>query len=214
MNNLEKSYICIEGVIGVGKTSLARLLASKINARLVLEEVKKNPFLQDFYENSQENAFRTQINFLLLRYDQQKILRQPDLFHNVTIADYFFAKDRIFASVVLDEREFSLYERISDMLVTDVPEPDLIILLQASVQRLWDNIIYRNKPFEEFITREYLHSLVEAYNGFFFHYNNTPVLVVDTNDVDFINDPVELDNLITYINKSFHGVQYYNPKGK
>jgi len=214
MNNLEKSYICIEGVIGVGKTSLARLLASKINARLVLEEVKKNPFLQDFYENSQENAFRTQINFLLLRYEQQKILRQPDLFHKVTIADYFFAKDRIFASVVLDDREFSLYERISDMLVTDVPEPDLIILLQASVQRLWDNIIYRNKPFEEFITREYLHSLVEAYNGFFFHYNNAPVLVVNTNDVDFINDPVEFENLITHINKSFHGVQYYNPKGK
>ena len=214
MNDLEKSYICIEGVIGAGKTSLARLLASKIHARLILEEVKKNPFLQDFYENPKENAFRTQINFLLLRYEQQKILRQPDLFHKVTITDYYFAKDRIFASVVLDEREFSLYERISDLLVSDIPEPDLIILLQASIQRLWDNISKRNRPFEEFITREYLQSLVEAYNGFFFHYHNAPILVVNTNDIDFLNDPQELDNLITYIDKPFHGIQYYNPKGK
>jgi len=213
MNISDYTYICIEGVVGVGKTSLARLLSAKINARFVLEKIEENPFLNEFYENPREKAFIAQINFLLLRYEQQKIIRQPDLFHKVTISDYFFEKDRIFASVNLNEQELRLYERISKMLIHEVPAPDLIIFLQASVRRLMENIKRRNRPFEEYITQDYLQNLTEAYNEYIFRYAHSPILVVNTTNTDFIQNPSELENLIAQLGKPLRGIHYYNPKG-
>ncbi len=210
MKNLH--YIAIEGVIGVGKTSLCHLLAKHLSGQVVLEKHGENPFLEDFYENPQRYAFQTQMFFLLGRYRQQQDIRQQDLFHSALISDYIFAKDRIFASLTLDEREYLLYDRVATLLERDILKPDLVVYLQSNTQRLLTNIRKRGRSYEKSISEEYIRSLVEAYNHFFFQYTETPLLVVDTTQIDFVHNEEDLRNLIDQFSKPLGGTKFYIPR--
>lgn len=205
-------YIVIEGPIGVGKTSLTRLLAKEFNARLVLEKPEENPFLPQFYQNRKKYGFQTQIFFLMNRFQQQREMAQLELFNQVTLCDYLFAKDRIFASLNLDDNELALYEQIFDLLSGQIPFPDLVIFLQAKPEVLLHRIKSRNISYEKEIDLEYLKSLTEAYNYYFFHFDQTPLLVVDTSEIDFVNRREDLDQLIREIKQMKQGTWYFIPK--
>jgi len=205
------SYIAIEGVIGAGKTSLAQLLAKRLNGRLVLEKHDENPFLADFYKDPARFAFQTQMFFLLSRYRQQLDLQQQDLFQHVIISDYIFQKDRVFASLTLEDREFILYEKVATLLEREIAAPDLVIYLQANTKRLMMNIKRRGRSYEKNISEDYIRALVEAYNHFFFHYTDTPLLVVNMDGIDFVHDEEQLENLIQQILLPLGGTKYYNP---
>jgi len=201
----------IEGPIGVGKTSLAKLLAQELSARLVLEKVEENPFLPRFYQDPKPHAFQTQTFFLLSRFRQQMALLQPDLFHQITVTDYFFPKDRIFAKITLDNDEWALYEQIYELLGVRVPVPDLVIFLQAETEVLVDRIRERGRAYEKEIGRDYLQRLNEAYNEFFFHYTGSPLLVIRTSEIDFVKNREDLSDLIRQIQQARKGTQYYVP---
>ena len=207
----DNRYIVIEGVIGVGKTSLARLLSERFQARLVLEEVEENPFLEDFYGDRARYALQTQMHFLFSRFQQQRNLRQLELFHERMVADYLFQKDRIFAGLNLSERELGLYERLIGWLELDVMKPDVVVYLQASADVLMERIARRARPFEKDMDREYIRQLNEAYNHFFFHYVEAPLLVVNTNSIDFVNNPEDFEDLQTRIVSHRQGTIYYAP---
>jgi len=204
-------YIVIEGPIGVGKTSLTRLLAKEFNARLILEKPEDNPFLSDFYQHRKKYAFQTQIFFLLSRFQQQREIAQLDLFNQITLCDYLFAKDRIFASLNLDDHELALYEQIYHLLNGQIPAPDLVIFLQARPEVLLQRIKSRNISYEKEVDLEYLKTLAEAYNYYFFHYDQTPLLVVDTSEIDFVNRKEDLAQLIREIKQMKKGTWYFIP---
>lgn len=206
-------YIAVEGMIGAGKTTLTRLLGERLEARVALDQVDENPFLKDFYRNPRQYAFLTQINFLFLRYEQQIGLLQQDLFHRIMVTDYLFMRDKIFAAINLDEREYALYQRISALLVGELPVPDLVIYLQASTDFLMENIRRRTASSESTITKEYLKMLNEAFNQFFFRYTDSPLLVLNANLVDYFRDPKHLEDLAKYIREPYSGTRYYNPVG-
>ncbi|MFZ5949021.1 MAG: deoxynucleoside kinase [Stygiobacter sp.] len=209
----ELRYIAIEGVIGAGKSSLAQLLADKLKASLILEEFEENPFLQKFYDDRKRYAFQTQMFFLINRYKQQQQLKQQDLFSSITVSDYIFDKDKIFAYLNLSKEELKLYEAIFPLLERDIPKPDLVIFLQASIDRLIFNIKKRGRSFEKNLTRQYLVELSEAYNNFFFKYSNTPLLIVNTSDIDFVNNENDFDELYSHIFREDRGfIEYFNPK--
>ena len=205
-------YIAVEGPIGVGKTSLAGLLAKEFSARRILESPQENPFLRRFYEDRKKYAFEAQIFFLLSRYQQQQDLLQMDLFNRLTISDYMFAKDRIFASINLDENEMALYERIYRLLTGRIPTPDLVVYLQARADALLSRIKQRELEYERSIGVDYLEMLVEAYNNYFFHYSESPLLVIDTSEIDFIHRPKDLAGLIREVQKPRTGTWYYVPE--
>jgi len=207
----EIDYIAIEGAIGAGKTSLAKILAEKMEAGLILEETEENPFLSDFYKDKERYAFQTQIFFLLSRYRQQQELSAPDLFQKKVVSDYFFDKDRIFASVTLSQNEFYLYERLLSILERDIPKPDLVIYLQANAEVLLKRIKERERPYEKNINLEYIQTLSEAYNYYFFHYSKTPLLVVNTDRIDFVHNKADLDDLLEQLKKPQVGTKYYVP---
>lgn len=208
----EIKTIAIEGVIGVGKTSLAKKLAEKLNAKLVLEEFESNPFLEKFYNDRKRFAFQTQMFFLINRFKQQQQLNQEDLFTNYIVADYIFEKDKIFAYLNLSADEIKLYESIFPLLQRDLRKFDLVIFLQSSVDRLMYNIKRRNRKIEKNITKNYLKELSEAYNSFFFKYNNTPLLIVNTTEIDFVNNQNDFDELFNQIFREDRGfVEYFNP---
>jgi len=209
---MEKSrYIAIEGPIGVGKSSLAALLAEELGGRTLTEVVEANPFLSTFYADIKKYAFQTQLFFLLSRYQQQKEVFQQDLFSSTVVADYLFAKDRIFAYLNLDENELQLYEQVYRLLDTRIPKPDLVVYLQASTDVLLERIAKRNKDYEKSIKEDYLVRLIEAYNRYFFYYNETPLLVVQTTDIDFVGNREDLRNLVKEIKKVKGGAQHYKP---
>ena len=208
-----KNYVAIEGVIGVGKTTLATLLAKKWNAHLKLEVVEENPFLAQFYADMRGYAFQTQLFFLLSRHKQQSELKQYDLFMERVVSDYLFAKDRIFANITLDDNELSLYKRLADLLERDVPKPDIVVYLQASVDTLMERIRRRGREFERDMSREYIETLNEAYNYFFFHYSDTPLIVVNTNDLNFVENTGDLEELAKEIEEHEGGTAYYVPLG-
>jgi deoxyadenosine/deoxycytidine kinase len=204
-------YIVIEGPIGVGKTSLAMLLAKEFNARCILEKPEENPFLPHFYRDRKKYAFQTQIFFLLNRFQQQKEISQLDLFNQITFCDYLFAKDRIFASLNLDDHELALYEQIFQLLNGQLPSPDLVIFLQARPEVLLHRIKSRNVTYEKEIDLEYLKTLTEGYNYYFFHYDQTPLLVVNTSEIDFVNRKEDFDQLVREIKQMKKGTWYFIP---
>ena len=206
-------YIVIEGPIGVGKTSLAKRLSPEFKARCILESPEENPFLHKFYRDRKKYAFQTQLFFLLNRYQQQREVRQIDLFNQVTITDYLFAKDRIFAYLNLDENELALYQRIFSLLDARIPTPDLVIFLQAKPETLLARIRARDIEYEKEIDIEYLRALSQAYNSFFFHYEESPLLVVDTSEIDFVNKEEDLKSLIREVRSMKRGTWYYKPLG-
>jgi deoxyadenosine/deoxycytidine kinase len=201
----------IEGPIGVGKTSLAKLLAKEFDARCILEKPEENPFLPHFYQERKKYAFQTQIFFLLNRFQQQKEIAQLDLFNQVTLCDYIFAKDRIFASITLDDHELALYEQIFGLLNVQIPTPDLVIFLQARPEVLIHRIKSRNVSYEKEIDLEYLKTLTDAYNYFFFHYDESPLLVVNTSEIDFVNHKEDFSQLVREIKQMKKGTAYFIP---
>jgi len=209
MRNL--NYVAIEGAIGVGKTSLANLLSDRLGAKLVLEKFEENPFLSEFYDDHGRFAFQTQLFFLLQRYQQQQELRQVDMFHNLLISDYMFIKDRLFASLNLDEKEMNLYDIIANMLERNVINPDLIIYLQADTSTLMKNIAKRGRDFEANISYDYINALNEIYTEYFFRYNETPLVIINTNHIDFVNNSADLDQVIDYIRQPVTGTKFFNP---
>ncbi len=205
-------YFAIEGVIGAGKTSLARLLGEKLEAKLILEQSETNPYLDDFYRDPQRYAFQIQLFFLLSRYRQLLNLPQRDLFHKYLIADYIFVKDKIFAYLNLEQRDLVLYERVATLMEQELPKPDLVIYLQASTERLVTNIKKRKKSYEKHMSSEYIKRLNEAYNDFFFRYNETPLLVINASEIDFVHNEEDLNDLLQQILNPPTGMKYYVPR--
>ena len=206
-----KGYIVIEGPLGVGKTSLAVLLAERIHGKTILEEAEENPFLASFYKDPMRYAFQTQLFFLLRRFQRQTEINQIDLFKRVVISDFLFDKDRIFARTNLDDREFSLYEQVFQLLKMRILKPDLVIFLQVKTDILKKRIKKRDRDYEKSINPKYLDQINQAFNEFFFHYTETPLLVIDASEIDFVNIPSDLDNLILEIGKMEKGTKYYVP---
>ena len=204
-------YIVVEGPIGVGKSSLTNILAERFHARRVMEVVEENPFLSSFYGDRAKFAFQTQMFFLLSRFKQQQELFQQDLFSAVTVSDYLFAKDRIFAHLTLDPNELALYERVFEALSPRVTRPDLVIYLQARNEVLMARIRKRGREFERKFDASYLEDLCRRYNEFFFHYQDTPLLVVNTSDIDFVNNAEDLENLINVVRQTKKGTHHYLP---
>ncbi len=189
----EFEFIAIEGVIGVGKTSLAKLLTERHDARLVLEEFDENPFLPKFYKDRERYAFPTQMSFLASRFKQQQKMLNKDLFQQMTISDYIFEKDRIFARLNLQDDELALYDSIYNIMTGISATPDLVIYLQSNVDRLMKNIRERDREYERQITRDYLQELSDAYNNFFHHYNKSPLMIINTSEIDFVSNKKHLD---------------------
>lgn len=209
----EPNYIAIEGVIGAGKTTLSRMLSRELKAELLLDDAMNNPFLIDFYKNSKRYAFSAQLFYLLTRYQQQQTLLMRDLFAQRIIADYTFARDKVFASVNLCERELILYEKLMPLLISEIPKPDLTIYLQTSTPVLLERIKKRNVNFEKSIDADYIEKLNEAFNHYFFHYEESPLLVVKTDDIDFVENQDDFKNLVDIIGKPLTGKKYYVPAG-
>ena len=204
-------YIVIEGPLGVGKTSLAQMLAEKMNGQTLMEDVEENPFLVNFYQDPQKYGFQTQIFFLLRRYKQAQAIGQMDLFNRVVISDYLFDKDRIFAQVNLDDNEFWLYEQLFQILRKRLTPPDLVLFLQANTDVLMERIKKRNRKYERSINYKYLEKINRAFNDFFFHFSDCPLLVVNASEIDFVHVPEDFENLVDQINKMKSGTQYYVP---
>ncbi|MEZ4701373.1 MAG: deoxynucleoside kinase [Rhodothermales bacterium] len=208
-------YIVIEGVIGAGKTSLAKRLAERFNGQLVLEEFEQNPFLERFYEDKKRWAFQTQLSFLASRFRQQKALLARDLFHQVVISDYIFDKDRIFAHLNLQGDELHLYETLFNQMQMTTAVPDLVVYLQSNTERLMKNIDERQRSYEARMSRSYIESLNEAYNFYFFRFTRCPLLIIKATHIDFVNNPAHLDELIRVITTLRHpGTTYFTPVGE
>lgn len=211
----EIRHIAIEGVIGAGKTTLAAMIAERLAGRLVLEKFEENPFLPKFYEDAEHYAFQTQIFFLLSRFRQQQEFFQADLFHNYIISDYIFEKDKIFAYLTLQDDELKLYEMVMNAVEKKIPAPDLVVYLQSSVERLMANIRKRARSYETNMSEEYIRDLNEAYNYFFFRYKASPLLIVKTTDIDFVQNPQDFEDLLQQILRPNRApVEYYNPMKK
>jgi deoxyguanosine kinase len=204
-------YLVVEGPIGVGKTSLARRLAGSLSAQLVLEQAAQNPFLERFYRNPRAGALPAQLYFLLQRAQQLAALKQSDLFAPTRIADYLFEKDRLFARVTLDDAEYALYEQLHAKLDIQVPKPDLVVYLQAPVDVLQERILRRGVDYEQYIERQYLERLNEAYARFFHEFDAAPLLIVNAASIDPIANQRDYDELLAAIKRMTRGRLYYNP---
>jgi len=207
-----RAYIALEGPIGVGKTTLAQKLAHALDARLILEEGEQNPFLARFYEDPEKYAIPVQLYFLLTRYNQQRELIQRPLLEQATVADYLFAKDRIFANLNLAPDELVLYEQVYKLLDSRMAKPDLVVYLLANVEVLAERLRRRNRDFERDISYEYLERVSTAYRDFFFYYDEAPLLVVDTSEIDFVANQSDFDDLIREIDRAGQGTQHYVPR--
>jgi deoxyadenosine/deoxycytidine kinase len=208
---IPQNYIVIEGPLGVGKTSLAVKLAERINGQTLLENTEDNPFLDKFYQNPRRYAFQIQMFFLLRRYQHSMEIRQKGLFKRVVVSDYLFDKDRIFARTNLDDNEFWLYEQLFQLLKKRIPPPDLVIFLQANTEILMQRIKKRDMEYERGINFRYLDEINQAFNNFFFHYSDAPMLIVNASNIDFVNIPEDFEDLVNEIRKIKSGTQYYIP---
>lgn len=204
-------FIAIEGPIGVGKTTLAKNLAKTFGYETLLEPTEENPFLERFYQDQRANALPTQLHFLFQRAKQLKDLRQGDMFEPVGIADFLMEKDQLFAQVTLDDDEFRLYQQVYDQLTIDTPTPDIVVFLQAPVETLLERIRKRGNSAERSIDLNYLHSLSDAYTRFFHYYNRSPLLIVNSTDMDLVDNPEHYKHFVEYLLNTKSGRHYYNP---
>ena len=203
-------HIVVEGPIGCGKTSLATKLADRMNASLLLEDARSNPFLPQFYRDMQRYALPTQLFFLFQRVGQLESLKQPDLFAKPTVADFALAKDPLFARLTLDNAEYQLYAKIYDHVKPQAPTPDLVIYLQASVETLVFRVKRRGNPIETGIEEDYLRRLSEAYSRFFYDYSDSPLLIVNSERLNFVDVPEHLDLLIERMTAMRGGREFFN----
>jgi len=204
-------HIAIEGTIAVGKTSLAKLLVERLDGRLVLEKFEENPFLEAFYKDPDHYAFQTQLWFLLSRYRQQQDLQQMDLFTSALVSDYMFVKDRLFAALNLNDNEMKLYDMVARILEKNIVEPDLVIFLQSDTERLMENIKKRGRDYELNMDWKYIDALNQIYNEYFFRYDKSPLLIINSNDIDFVNNEADLDEIFKFIRTPGQGTRYFNP---
>jgi deoxyguanosine kinase len=213
--NNQVNFIAIEGVIGAGKTSLAKKIKERLNAELIMEQFEANPFLEKFYGDRKRYAFQTQMFFLINRYKQQQELNQENLFTQFLVSDYLFEKDRIFAYLNLNGEELKLYENIFPLLSRNLRKPDLVIYLQSGVERLMYNIRKRSRKIERNLTRSYIEELSEAYNHFFFRYTTTPLLIVNSTDIDFVSSEKDFEELYQQIFREDRGMtEYFKPESR
>jgi deoxyguanosine kinase len=212
MSKVSPEYIVVEGPIGVGKTTLARRLAETLGTDLLLEAASENPFLPKFYQDPRSAALPTQLHFLFQRMRQVEVLKQTDMFKPALVADFIIQKDSLFAKVTLDKHELDLYYQVYDRLTLDVPAPDLVIYLQASTDNLLRRVHERGIDFEKAIKEEYLQSISDAYVNFFYDYNLSPLLIVNTADFDLASNNKNFEILLKYIQDLSPGRHYFNPK--
>jgi deoxyadenosine/deoxycytidine kinase len=206
-------YIAVDGPIGVGKTAVVERLAERLDATTLLEEWGQNPFLKGFYDGAPGAAFQVELFFLLSRYRQQQELRQRSLFNQVTLADYVFEKSKLFAFLNLEDSELLIYEKLYGLLAEGTPKPDLAVYLQAPTEVLMKRIRARGRPEEAHLSEDYLAEVNRAYNHYFFHYTQTPLLVVNTADVNFAKSDQDVDDLLRQVRSMGKGTQYYVPLG-
>ncbi|MCG8462529.1 MAG: deoxynucleoside kinase [Holophagales bacterium] len=212
MESLPFNYLAIDGPIGVGKTTLVDLLARRFEGVKVLEDAD-NPFLDKFYKDRPGAAFQTQLYYLLSRFKQQQEIIQRELFQRFVVADYPFQKDRIFAYLNLTDDELLIYDKLYSMLEAQVPKPDLVLYLVADLETCMARIRRRNRAYEKRLSEEYLGELIDAYNHYYHHYRNTPVLVVDTRNLNFPEHPSDFEELLEQLMKPRKGTEYYVPLG-
>ena len=205
-------YIAVEGPIGVGKTSLTKRLADSFNYETLLEKPEENPFLERFYHNPKQNALATQLFFLFQRSRQIQDLRQEDLFQPVRVADFLIDKDMLFARQILDTDEFALYQQVFEHLTIDAPTPDLVIYLQAPASTLLHRIQKRGIDAERNIQKEYLERLNESYTNFFYYYDRSPLLIVNSAEIDLVENDDDYEQLVAQILAGTNGTHYFNPK--
>jgi len=206
--------IAVEGPIGVGKTTVVDQLVARLDANKVLEDWSTNPFLHPFYDAKPGAAFQTELFFLLSRYRQQQELLQRQLFSQVTLVDYVFEKSRLFAYLNLDDSELLIFDKLFALLAESVPKPDLVVFLQAPTEVLARRVKTRGRPEESGLSEEYLAEVNRAYNHYFFHYSATPLLVVNTADVDFAASAEDVEDLLKQVRGMGRGTQYYVPRGR
>jgi deoxyguanosine kinase len=205
-------YLAVEGVIGVGKSTLVKALGERLGCMELYEEFENNPFLSDFYKDKTRYAFQTQVFFFLSRYRQiQELFQQQDLFRPQIVSDYMFAKDKVFATLNLDENELALYYKFAGLLERELVRPDYVVYLQADTRTLMQRIRLRDRAYERTIEEPYIEALNRAYNTYFHYYAASPLLVVNTNNIDFVKNPEDLDMLIDRIAKVPEGVAYFSP---
>ena len=190
---------------------MAELLSKELGARLVLEDFEDNPFLPDFYNDPERFGFQTQLFFLLQRYRQQQDLRQVDMFQKLLITDYMFVKDRLFASLNLGDKEMHLYDTVASLLERNIIKPDLVIYLQADTDVLMKNIEKRGRNMERNVTWEYIDALNQVYTEYFFRYQDTPLVIINTNNIDFVENENDLKEVIDYIRQPVSGTKFFNP---
>ncbi len=203
-------YVAVDGPIGVGKTTLVEMLAQHFEGVKILEDVD-NPFLEAFYRDRPGTAFQTELYFLLTRYKQQLELAQGDLFDPIRLADYTFAKSKLFAYLNLVDDELMLFEKLYDLLEPQLRGPDLLIFLTADVETCMARIHKRSRDIEQNISARYLAELIEAYNHYYYHYDQSPLLVVDSRNLDFEHKPTDFDELLHQITRPIRGTQYVVP---
>jgi len=207
----EGAYVAVEGVIGVGKTSLTHILGKELRAEVILEAFSDNPYLENFYKDRAAWAFQTQLHFLLARHRQQASLKQRHMFRNCMVSDYLFEKDRLFARVNLSDREYTLYCKIADFLQDDIMVPDLVVYLKASPERLKGNVLFRNREVDRDIEIEYLADLCTSYNQMFDTWTKSPLLIVNATNLEFVRNEKDRNDLIKAILEHPGGTQYYEP---
>jgi len=207
-----RKHLAVEGPIGAGKTTLATILAKELEAQLVLEQPEENPFLPDYYKDRDRWALQTQLIFLLSRHREQIALKQLNMFQEGVVTDYIYEKDAIFAKLALDEREYNLYSLIANRLSADIVNPNLIVYLQSTPERLLTNIRLRDREYEREMSKNYIEDLCELYNRFFSAWDRSPVLVVRTTEIDFVGNERHQRKLVEKVETLFEGRVVFNPE--